>query len=61
METAWSSETLVLYRNATRRHNPEEFDFNILFGFTWSLYIIIFFFVRIKGGIEKERREVAIQ
>jgi len=29
MEAAWTSETLVSYRNTRQRHNPEELDFNI--------------------------------
>jgi hypothetical protein len=26
MEAAWASETLFLYRNITRHHNPEDLD-----------------------------------
>jgi len=33
MEAAWTFETLVSCHNATRRHNPEDLDLNILF--TW--------------------------
>jgi hypothetical protein len=29
MEAARSSETLVSYRNPTRRHNPEDLDFEL--------------------------------
>jgi hypothetical protein len=28
MEVVWTSETLVSYYNATRRHNPEDLDLN---------------------------------
>jgi len=28
MEESWFFETLVSYHNTTRRHNPEELDFN---------------------------------
>jgi hypothetical protein len=28
MEAAWISETLVSYRNTTRRHKPEDLDLN---------------------------------
>jgi len=29
MEAAWNSETLLSYRNTTRRHNPKELDLNL--------------------------------
>jgi hypothetical protein len=29
MEAAWSSETLESYLISTRRHNPEDLDFNL--------------------------------
>jgi hypothetical protein len=31
MEAAKSSETLVSYRNTTRRYNPEDLDLDVLF------------------------------
>jgi hypothetical protein len=36
MEAAWTSE-MFLYYNTTRRHNPEELDFNLCFLFTLKM------------------------
>jgi hypothetical protein len=37
MEAAWSSETLIPYRNTTLHHRPEDFDLEGFRSFPYSI------------------------
>jgi len=41
MEAGWSSGTVVSYHIATRRHNPENLDFNTLIHLLLSTFMEI--------------------